>query len=212
MPTILEDVITAMENLGGSARYADLYREIERIRPNLTPTWQAGVRREIERHSSDSAAWEGRRNVFFTVEGIGRGVWGLRAFITPTPEAVDLPDGNDQPERAELHTYRVLRDTLLARKIKQLHRDRCQICGLAITLPQGKTYSEAHHLIPLGRPHNGPDTPGNIIVLCPNHHAQCDYGAIRLEASDLRVELGHEVATESIRYHNERIAGPEPTM
>jgi hypothetical protein len=205
--TWLEDIVTAMENLGGSARYPVLYDEIERIRPNLPPTWQSGVRRDIERHSSDSEAFEGRRDVFFTVEGIGSGFWGLRSYIRDTPLAVDLPAGVDQPGRTATLTYRVLRDTTLARKIKLLHRDHCQICGLALELPDGATYSEAHHIIPLGQPHNGPDVAGNILVVCPNHHAQCDFGALRLDREGIRAELGHEISDESLRYHNERIYG-----
>jgi predicted restriction endonuclease len=69
----------------------------------------------------------------------------------------------------------------LARQLKLLYENRCQICGESITLPNGTRYSEAHHVRPLGRPHHGPDVAGNILVLCPNHHVMLDYGVIALE-------------------------------
>jgi hypothetical protein len=49
----------------------------------------------------------------------------------------------------------------------------------------------AHHIQPLGRPHCGPDCIENLIVVCPNHHAMCDYGAIKLALTDLHVIAGH---------------------
>ena len=39
-----EDTVEAMRNLGGIAEYADLYREIRRIRgANLPESWQAFI-------------------------------------------------------------------------------------------------------------------------------------------------------------------------
>jgi 5-methylcytosine-specific restriction protein A len=36
-------------------------------------------------------------------------------------------------------------------------------------------------------PHNGPDVFENILVLCPNHHAEFDYGLIAIDVDDFRV-------------------------
>jgi|SRR5581483_7982162 len=129
-----------------------------------------------------------------------------------TPQAADL---NEPPEtiRTLCATYRILRDTQLARRIKLLHKNTCQICGCAILLPKGQTYAEAHHIKPLGKPHNGPDVAENIICVCPNHHVELDYGAIRLDQTKLRIQPGHRIGDEYIDYHNEfifkRPDGPE---
>ena len=205
MATWDDDIVTALTNLGGSANYDDLYAEVERIRDELPQTWKAVVRRRIQDLSSDSAGFKNGDDLFFSVEGLGAGVWGLRTFLTDTPTANDLPSGNEQPDHIATQTYRVLRDTVLARKIKLLHRDCCQICGTAIRLNDGNTYSEAHHIKPLGSPHHGPDVPGNILVLCPNHHVLCDYGAITIQLDDLRVVHGHDLSPEYIAYHNSEI-------
>jgi hypothetical protein len=202
-----EDIIKAFENLGGSASYDSLYAEIERIRSSLPNTWKSVVRRRIQDLSSDSAGFKDGKDLFFSVEGLGAGVWGLRSYLEETPKASDLPEGVEEPGRAYSLTYRVLRDTVLARKIKVLHQDLCQFCGTAVRLTDGKTYSEAHHIIPLGKPHNGADTPGNVIVLCPNHHVLCDYGAIKLDHTKLRRVEGHEISEKSIDYHNCTIFG-----
>lgn len=130
----------------------------------------------------------------------------LGGATTPvTPKACDVADV--KPERAATTTYRILRDTVLARRVKALHNCECQICGQTITLADGSRYAEAHHVMPLGTPHDGLDIIGNIVCLCPNHHAACDYGAIKLSLSALRTVEGHEIQSKFIQYHNQKIYG-----
>ena len=38
----------------------------------------------------------------------------------------------------------------------------------------GRRHAEICHIKPLGRPHNGPDVPENILCLCPNCHVLLD--------------------------------------
>jgi hypothetical protein len=118
------------------------------------------------------------------------------------PTAVDL---NVPSEREDITVSRIIRDTKVARRVKQLHQFACQICGLSLQLSDGTKYAEAHHVRPLGRPHNGPDIPENIMCLCPNHHVEMDYGVIELDAKYLREADGHRLATEFIDYHNREI-------
>ena len=128
---------------------------------------------------------------------------------TPDSEPVAPTDSTDQekPERETVHITRVVRDSALAREIKRMHGFRCQICGTTISLPDGSLYAEAHHLRPLGNPHNGNDESGNIMCVCPNHHAELDLGARRLILSDLRLLDGHSLNPDFIRYHNEFMYG-----
>lgn len=226
--TWLEDVIAALRALGGTAKYADLYAQIESTRVSeLPPAWQEIVRRTIQNHSSNSAAFarNGKsRDLFFAVEGIGKGIWGLRDMAEATKRSSEIPPeratseyvevassqdgaevtatGNESPGRVRTEIYRVLRDTQLARQVKLLHRGRCQVCGYTIMLPDGSSYAEAHHVIPLGGVHKGPDTLSNILVLCPNHHALMDMGLIPLSERNLRQVEGHALSQESIDYHN----------
>lgn len=120
----------------------------------------------------------------------------------PTPEASDLPE---PPERLETTTYRILRDTALARRVKVLHDFKCQICGHSIKLADGVRYAEAHHIKPLGGEHKGPDVLGNILCVCPNHHAELDLGASPIRISILRCSKRHAVDPRYIDYHNTHI-------
>lgn len=204
MSTWLADITQALANLGGIAHYDDLYPEVRKVRETALPeSWKQIVQRTIQGHSADSDGFKGN-NVFYSVKGIGSGVWGLRSHLVSTPPAVDL-EPPSTPERLLIETYRILRDTELARKIKTLHKNICQLCGQTVTLKDGATYSEAHHIKPLGSPHNGPDIAENIVVLCPNHHVMLDYGAIRLEAKDLRSIQGHVIGNAYVAYHNEHV-------
>ena len=54
-------------------------------------------------------------------------------------------------------TNRIIRDTRLSRKMKAEYGDRCQVCGQVQRVSRDRNYSEAHHLRPLGKPHDGPD-------------------------------------------------------
>ncbi|MBD2665717.1 HNH endonuclease [Richelia sinica FACHB-800] len=220
----VEDIVIALKNLKGVAPLADIYQEVRKVRPSPHPeSLTAIVRGTIEDHSSDSARYKGK-DLFFSVKGIGSGVWGLRSFVTDTPKASDIEErsdnenevadnqnnhlsGNQPPGRMLQKTYRILRDTQLACQIKLLHHHRCQLCDTSIVLPNGNSYSEAHHIKPLGRPHNGPDIASNIIVLCPNHHVMLDYGVIKLDSNSIRMNTGHNISQEFIDYHNERVFG-----
>lgn len=206
MSTWDEDIVSAFISLGGVAPYESIYEEVAKIRPSLPNTWKEIIRRRVQDLSSDSDGFKGKRDLFYSVNGLGSGVWGLRDYQISTPEANDFPKdlskGNETPGRTPVTNYRILRDTRLARELKALHNNKCQICGLQITLNDGKTYSEAHHIIPLGGEHNGPDVAGNIIVLCPNHHVLCDYGAIELSRDNIRAHPKHVINDESLEYHN----------
>ena len=92
----------------------------------------------------------------------------------------------------------------MTRELKQRYQNRCQICHSAFPLGNGVTYSEAHHIRPLGEPHNGPDTEDNILILCPNHHAQCDFCAIKLVLTSLYRLPDHIIDEAHIDYHNGR--------
>lgn len=207
MATWLDDVTHGLESIGGIGSLSQIYEAIRLIRPLPHPqSFTAIIRRTLESHSSDSEAFNNKKDLFYSVDGIGSGVWGLRSYLADTPKAIDiefdLPTGNLEPQRAASTTYRILRDTLLARKIKELYVHKCQICGLRIKLNNEKYYSEAHHIIPLGKQHKGSDTSENIIVLCPNHHVMMDYGLLKIEIDKLYVHPKHKLSEKSIEYHN----------
>jgi hypothetical protein len=125
---------------------------------------------------------------------------------TATPEAADL----QPPGRVPSTTYRILRDTAKSRRVKALHGFKCQVCGKTIELSDGSRYAEGHHIQPLGGEHKGPDVDGNILCLCPNHHAELDLGVSAIRLSSLRSPKGHVVEQVYVDYHNRVIYGSQP--
>jgi len=210
MATWVEDIAKALELLGGVVHLSEIYAKVKEIRPVPFPArTHAIIRRAIESNSSDSSGFSGK-DIFFSYDGIGFGVWGLCSKILnieniPRPSDVDESDNNQSPARIMQNIFRIQRDTKLARYIKLLHGNRCQICDKVILLANGEGYSEAHHIMPLGRPHNVPDFAGNIIVLCPNDHVLLDYGVIELKLSDIRNLPNHIIRDKYIDYHNMNI-------
>ena len=84
------------------------------------------------------------------------------------------------------------------------------MCGTRLEGLSGP-YAEAAHIRPLGAPHHGPDTPDNILCLCPNHHVLLDHGGVGL-AEDLSligavgrvaVHPQHRISGEHLRYRRE---------
>ena len=120
-----------------------------------------------------------------------------------TPESSDIPERYIIPERAPTTVHRIIRDPNIVSELKRLYSFRCQLCETRIELPSGY-YCEAHHLKPLGTPHDGPDVKDNIIIVCPNHHVMFDYGAIYINKDLLRLN-NHVISDEYIDYHNNEI-------
>lgn len=119
--------------------------------------------------------------------------------------AVDFEAPEEEVSRKLVQTYRIIRDTRLALEIKALYEFECQLCGTVIQFEDGRSYAEAHHIRPLGKPHNGPDHRENVLCVCPNCHAKLDYGIIKLDFSKVKLQSGHLIAQEHIDYHNEFI-------
>lgn len=75
----LDVIVQTLKDLGGKASYSELYRRYEIITGVLlTPGKKAGIRKNIEIHSSDSEIYARKEDLFYSVEGKGKGVWGLR--------------------------------------------------------------------------------------------------------------------------------------
>lgn len=58
--------------------------------------------------------------------------------------------------------------------LKLLRDSQCQICNKFILKKGGSRYVEAAHIVP--KRMKGNELPENILILCPNHHKEFDYG------------------------------------
>jgi putative restriction endonuclease len=121
---------------------------------------------------------------------------------------ISFSAGSDNPKRATATAQRIIRDSKLGKEIKRLYNYKCQVCSIEINTNAGP-YAEAAHIKPVGKPHNGPDKPDNLLCLCPNHHLMLDKGVYMIgdDLSLVGIEgrlikhKEHEISIEYIRYH-----------
>jgi putative restriction endonuclease len=134
--------------------------------------------------------------------------------LTPTDVAIDesakpnAPGGSQVPAKRQFTISRTVRSTAVGEWVKRLHDFTCQICGNRL-VTMGGAYAEACHIKPLGRPHNGPDIPENILCLCPNCHVLFDELALWINddfsvggrCNFLRVDARHVISRAALREH-----------
>lgn len=152
-------------------------------------------------------------------------IWRFRLVrLTPDEAAPftpsqNLPAGTPAPGRALGVVQRVVRNTKVSDAVKQIHDFTCQVCRDTLDLPVGH-YAEGAHIRGLGRPHNGPDQPDNLLCLCPTHHVLFDKGAIYVDAAfvvrdyrgraigPLTRHSEHPINPAHLRYHQESFSLP----
>lgn len=96
------------------------------------------------------------------------------------------------PEVVEFNGRRFVRDYPAATRLKEIYGYTCQVCGCGLATfesvyDDNRGYAEAHHIMPLGAGHGGPDYVSNMLVLCPNDHAAFDLGTMVLKPESLEV-------------------------
>lgn len=141
------------------------------------------------------------------------------------PDDEEQVEDYEQPERTETTTSRIIRNTAIVKELKDTYDHECQVCDTSRQKRGGDGYAEGHHLQPLGDPHNGPDIIENILILCPNHHADFDYGRIAVNPSTyeiahayeasvdgttLTIASGDSIDEELLHYHNQEISEVQP--
>lgn len=90
--------------------------------------------------------------------------------------AIDAENSQSPPGTRHELAKRYERDDTLARLLKALRGDACQICGFSFRTRDGHSYTECHHLEQLAD--GGLDVTRNMVVLCANHHRQFHYGNV----------------------------------
>jgi predicted restriction endonuclease len=109
--------------------------------------------------------------------------------------------------RIEATVQRIVRNSAMAVVVKNLHDYRCQVCDTRLVTLAGP-YAEGAHIQPLGMAHDGPDTPDNLLCLCPNCHVRLDYGAMVIDP-DLTVrDTTTQVPIGYLRIHPQHPINP----
>ncbi|MEK7875947.1 MAG: HNH endonuclease [Pseudomonadota bacterium] len=88
---------------------------------------------------------------------------------------------NVSPERIDkLISTTIRKDTKIINALKRVADFRCQFpdCGQQIKKRGGGFYVEVAHIKPVAK--GGQSVLGNLIVLCPNHHKEFDFGQLAI--------------------------------
>lgn len=92
------------------------------------------------------------------------------------------------------------RDNKTIAQLKTLRNYKCQICNIQILKKNGKYYIEAAHI--QAKSKKGCETPDNILILCPNHHKEFDYGKTSIITHDkekIEFEMNRETYNISLK-------------
>ena len=144
-------------------------------------------------------------DLFYKVVGSSPVVYGLRDRCKDVMESEALAEScaNDivtPAKRGEAKVNRIIRDTVIVRELKTVYENCCQLCNQTLMLHGEESYSEGHHLKPLGKPHNGPDAKTNILILCPNCHVLFDYLVADVENVEL-FKGNHKLDRDYVDYY-----------
>ena len=183
----LEIIISAMERLGGHAKYKDLYFMIEDLYPEKVYSvkdFKAQVRGTIERFSSDSEVFhktKSKKDIFYLVGEKGDGHWGMREF-EPHDDDVDITEDDEGfaegKKKLRTHICRE-RNYKVIKESKKRYKEKygkltCQICKFDFEKVYGeigKDFIEGHHIVPVSELQDGDKTKiQDIVLVCSNCH------------------------------------------
>ena len=100
------DVVETMRNIGGIGHHEQICEAAKQVRIGRGATWsptaEATIRRELEQNSSDTESFKGKTDLFYSVDGLGKGIWGLRPQYM-TGEILEILSHRPAPIPAEFH-------------------------------------------------------------------------------------------------------------
>lgn len=180
----VETLIEAYNTLGGEAHLSEVYPIAKKVHlrkgMDCKDSYEAIIRDCIQRHSSDSNSKKRSSNapdVFYSVAGGNRGLWGLRNnYVRNNSEPLLISDeilylwGLEGIVREAAYLRRI-RDQQIVQERKRIDDFTCQVCGYRRELPNGLFVVDVHHLNPLGGSSDLRITSTeDLICLCPNCH------------------------------------------
>ena len=189
-PTYRSEIIAALRILGGQGHLEDIYKVIaERNKLNAITTrkhWHGDVRANLQRYSSDSKNYLGKENIFYSVEGLGGGIWGIRDInMLDAPETYDfIADGEykntvqktfveGMKKQITVNSYE--RNLSLRQECIKLYGTDCKICTFNFEKYygiRGRGFIEIHHLIPISDiKQNYSVSPNDLCPVCSNCHS-----------------------------------------
>lgn len=180
--TYKEAIIEALKQLNGHAYLKDIYQKfIEIYDGTFAQNWKANIRATIEDNSSSSKRYKHADDLFYSVEGMGNGHWGLKNYIQS--EEIELTQEDDEFSEGKIllkkHLQRERNVKLIESAKKEFLKKNghlyCEVCGFDFEKTYGelgKNFIEAHHIKPVSTMQDGEKTKiEDIIMVCSNCHS-----------------------------------------
>ena len=180
--TYKEAIIEALNQLNGHAYLKDIYvKFLDIYKEPLPKNWKSNIRATIEDNSSSSERFKNGEDLFYSVEGLGNGHWGLKNFIQS--EAVELTQDDDEFSEGKVllkqHLQRERNVRLIETAKKEFVKKHghlyCEICGFDFFETYGElgeNFIEAHHIKPVSEMKEGEKTRiEDIVMVCSNCHS-----------------------------------------
>lgn len=159
----------------------DIYDVFEKENKDISlPTsYKAIIRSILERNSSDSTVFDGKENLFYSVDGIGNGHWGL----TECKNTVELTQEDDEFSEGKLSLRKHLQRERNPKVISEAKKNFvakhghlfCEVCGFDFKEKYGdlgENFIEAHHTKPVSAMKDGEKTKiEDIAMVCSNCHS-----------------------------------------
>ena len=95
------------------------------------------------------------------------------------------------PQKRNIEIEQIIRnDRQIVLLLKQASNYKCQFpnCDAEIKTKTGLNYVEVAHVKPVKE--GGQSVLGNLLVLCPNHHKEFDYGELKIYEQTLSILRG----------------------
>lgn len=106
-PTYLSEIIVALKSFDGIASLRDINNYIEKrnvlpyIKTNVN--WKRAVSATLQRFCNETQSYvEGNKNLFYSVQGIRKGIWGLVGY---DPEKEEAENVNSDEKKAMVEPY-----------------------------------------------------------------------------------------------------------
>ncbi|WP_342601355.1 HNH endonuclease [Psychrobacillus sp. FSL H8-0483] len=184
----MSEILVSLKELGGSGTLEDIYLTIQQknqIDLLAYVDWKSQIRKQIYLHSSDCDIFRGNpgdeSDLFYSIEGKGKGYWGLRNF-SPTNNNVSLieDDMSFAEGKRKLRTHLVReRNPKIIKLAKERFKDKhgrlfCEVCDFDFFEKYGELgedFIEGHHIIPVSELEVGQSTlVEDIALVCSNCH------------------------------------------
>lgn len=177
-----DELIRGLKHFGGEAHRKELFDYIKKTtNKNIPKKFTNTLQKELERLSKDSSNFSGV-SIFYSVEGIGAGVWGINGYepdenMDITQDDLSYPEGKEQLRK---HIQKE-RNNKLIRDAKKMFKEKngsiyCQICGIDFEKVYGeigRDFIEAHHnkCQVADMLENNETKIEDLVMLCPNCHS-----------------------------------------